>query len=342
MVMRTGKILIQFLIVLTILSVSCRRNPYKVDISGIKVDLKIKRLEMDLFTINPTEIKSKVPFLKEKYDGFMRYFGYVINIGEINDSTWGDGLQRFCTDKLNNEVYASTAGAYPDMNNIEKDLRTAFCYYAYHFPGKQIPGVYTCITGFNNSIIVGDSVLGIGLDKYLGSASRFYTQLQIYKYQTAKMNSYNIVPDCMYAWATSEWSYKEIGYQTDNVLAEMIHEGKLLYFVKSMLPDTKENLIFGFSDSQMKFCHSNEGQMWQYLIEHNLLFNTEQLTRRKLTGDAPFTTYFSKESPGRAVIWTGFRIVESYMRNSKGTTLEKLMKETDIQGILEKSKYSPK
>ena len=36
--------------------VSCKKNPYKVNISSIKVDIEIKRLEKDLFTLNPDEI----------------------------------------------------------------------------------------------------------------------------------------------------------------------------------------------------------------------------------------------------------------------------------------------
>jgi hypothetical protein len=156
------------------------------------------------------------------------------------------------------------------------------------------------------------------------------------------MNHWNIVPDCMYGWASSEWSYKDTGYPVDNVLSEMVHEGKLLYFVRCMLPETDDNIIFGFTVDQMKFCKNNEDQMWQYLIENNLLFKTEQLTKRKLTGEAPFTSYFSKESPGRAAVWIGFRIVESYMRKTRENSLEDLMRNTDIQGILDKARYAPK
>lgn len=320
---------------------SCRNNHFRINVSHIDVNVKIKRLEQDLFTINPGNIIDSIGFLKNKYDGFLKYFSYVINIGEMGDSLWKEGLSNFCTDKMNNEVYRTTIEIFPSLSQLENGITDAYRHYRYYFPSKRIPGVFTCICGFNNSIITGDSVLGIGLDRYLGQDCKYYKQLGIYKYQMARMAGDHILPDCMYGWASSEWDFKNVGYTQSNVLTDMIHEGKLLYFVKCMIPDTPDDLIFGFTPGQLKFCRNNEGLMWQYLVEHNLLFSTDNLTRRKLTGESPFTTYFSSESPGRAAAWIGFKIVESYMAKNRYVTLEKLMQETDIQGILENARYRP-
>ena len=76
-----------------------------------------------------------------------------------------------------------------------------------------------------------------------------------------------------------------------------------------MLPDEPDEIIFGFATEEMEFCRNNELRMWQYLIEHDLLFSTEQFEITKLTDEAPFTAYFTKESPGRAANWIGFRII---------------------------------
>jgi hypothetical protein len=124
-------------------------------------------------------------------------------------------------------------------------------------------------------------------------------------------------------------------------MTEMIHQGKLRYFEKCMLPEVNDSIIFGFTGSQLNFCRKNEDQMWQYIIEHNLLFSTDRFVIRKLTDEAPFTSFFSSESPGRAAIWIGFRIVESYMMKNRGVTLEELMNNYDVQFILEKARYSP-
>jgi hypothetical protein len=331
-----------FLILFMPLLWSCRSDHYRINTSSVSVSIEIKRLEQDLFETDPGQIYVSIPVLKEKYGDFFQIFSYVINAGNINDSTFADLLVRFCTDKLNNEVYTSVMQHYPDINSIKKEFEDAFSHYKWYFPDKKVPAVYTCITGFNNSIITSDSVLAIGLERYLGRDCEYYPHLEIYSYMAAKMNSWNIVPDCMFGWAASRWDFNSMKYTADNALTEIIHEGKLKYFEKCMLPRVNDTILFGFTSDQMKFCRNNESQMWQYLIAKDLLFSTDQFIIRKLTGEAPFTSYFTNESPGRASVWIGFRIVESYMRKNKNASLNELMNNTDIQGILGEAKYDPK
>ena len=314
-------ILIFLLSCMTFLITCCKRNPYKINTSSISVDIELNRLERDLFTIEPEEISANIPILEKKYGNFLQMFSYVINTGDVNDPSFGDLLVRFCTDKLNNEVYSAVLAQYPDNKSIKEGLEEAFRHYLWYYPAKKIPAVFTCITGFNNSIITGDSVIGIGLDRYLGIDCEYYRQLDIYRYLRARMNSYNIVPDCIYAWGKTDWDFEDMKYPAANVISEIIHEGKLKYFEKCMLPDINDTIIFGFTSDQMKFCRNNERQMWQYLVEYDLLFSTDQFIIRKLTGEAPFTSYFTNESPGKASVWIGFRIVAP--GTMKRTTFEK-------------------
>ena len=97
----------------------------------------------------------------------------------------------------------------------------------------------------------------------------------------------------------------------------------------------------GFSEDQMKWCRMNEKNMWVYLIEHKLLYDTNYMTINKLIQDGPFTTFFPRESPGRAATWLGLQIVTSYMNNFPDVILSELMKETDYQKILSLSQYDP-
>jgi hypothetical protein len=320
---------------------SCNRNPYVVDLSSVQVDLKIERLEEDLFAVNDLTVQERVPGLIAKYGEFLQLFSYVINTDDINSPSWHIYLSGFINDRMNFEAYGAVEEVFADISDIESDLGKAFSHYRYFFPDKHVPEVYTCITGFNNSIILGDSVIGIGLERYLGPETEFYGRLGIYKYLTYKMDRPFIVPDCMYAWAVTEWDYYAMEYGSDNVLARIIHDGKLYYFVRRMLPEAAEGILFGFTTAQMDFCRNNESQMWEYLVEHDLLFSNDQFVIRKLTGEAPFTSYFTNESPGRAALWIGFRIVEQYMRRNPTVSLADLMEMKDYQKILQGARYSP-
>jgi len=322
-------------------TISCKRDQYKINISGISTDISVKRLEKELFSVDPEDIIGNLPAIKENFKGFLQLFSEVINTGDISDPEFGNYLVSFVTDRQNNEVYTEVMKVFPDTEMIEKGLENAFRHYLYYFPAGKVPDVYTCITGFNNSIITGDSSLGIGLDRYLGAECKYYPRLQIYNYLAARMTPEYVVSDCMFGWGASEWIFSAMNYPSENVLASMIHEGKLRYFQKCMLPEVKDEIIFGFTPAQMNFCRNNEGQMWHSLMENELLFKTDQFTIRKLTGEAPFTSYFTNESPGRAAVWIGFRIVESYMKKNQNISLEELMTGTDIQGMLESARYNP-
>jgi len=339
---------VRFIIILLCISslaliVSCRRSNYKINISGISAGVEIMRLEKDLFTPDPGEIPGIIPILKEKYGSVLQLFSYVINAGDVNDTSYNELLTGFCTDRINNEVYSEVLRKYPDIIRLEEEMEDAFRHYLWYFPDRKVPEIFTCITGFNRSIITvtGSTVLGIGLDGYLGRDCEYYPRLGIYRYVAARMNSYNIVPDCMYTWGKTLWDYEEMRYSAGNAMSEIIHEGKLKYFERCMLPEVNDTILFGFTSDQMEFCINNESQMWQYLVEHDLLFSTDVLTIRKLTGEAPFTSFFTNESPGRAAVWLGFRIVESYMNGNGKKDLQALMDNRDIQGLLEQAKYNP-
>ena len=76
-------------------------------------------------------------------------------------------------------------------------------------------------------------MLGIGLDRYLGSDCEYYAQLGLPQYARNKMHKEKIVSDCMYAWATTEWIFEGAEGASEpsrNVLNHMVYEGKLIYF----------------------------------------------------------------------------------------------------------------
>jgi len=320
---------------------SCRQNRYVVNVNDIEIDLSINRLEKKLFETDPSVLQDRIKELKELYPEFMKILGYVINIGDPDDEAWNSNMVLFATDRQNVEVYNSVRDVFDNRPDIETGLEDAWKHYRYYFPTEPIPSVFTCISGFNNSIIVGDNVIGISLDRYLGAGSEYYTMLGIYNYLRSNMIPEKVVPDCMYGWASSSWDMPSDREAGEKLLNNILHKGRLLYFTRLMTPELPDSLIFGFTGLQMSFCENNEAQMWEYLVEHDLLFSTDQMVIKKLTEDSPFTTYFTSESPGRAANWIGFRIVESYMLRNPDKSLADLMDIGDLSQILELSRYSP-
>ena len=98
--------------------------------------------------------------------------------------------------------------------------------------------------------------------------------------------------------------------------------------------------MFGYTPDQMRWCQNNIAQMWTYLVEKKMLYKTDYLTINKLIAPAPFTSFFTRESPGRAAVWLGYQIIDSYMRHNK-VTLETLLLDNDYQKILAKAKFRP-
>jgi len=326
------------LICLMVLVFSCTRNPLEINVSNVSVDLKIKHLDVDLLKLHQAEMPSALPKLKVSYKEFFDIFTYrMIGIGGSEQENFPALLYAFVSDTLIRNLEPIVAQTI-DTLQLRKDLELAFRHYKYYFPQKEIPVIYTCISGFNQSVVTADRVLGVSLDKYLGVNSPFYARLGLSVYKRKNMHPQKMVPDMMYAWATTEWPKAIEG---NSLLSQMIQEGKGMYFVDAMMPDLADTLKIGFTRRQLDFCKKNEATMWTYLAEHKQLFTTDRMSIKRFMDDGPFTSAFTDESPGRAGVWIGWQIVRSYMKQNNKVKLANLMEMTDYQSILNKSGYQP-
>ena len=331
--------LILLIIFFLLTAAACRKDPYRVDVSGVEVNLKVLRMEQDLFSLPLDSIKSYVPYLQQKYGSFFDLFNYrIIQIGGSDNPVYPDYLLYFLTDQLNNEVYGKVMEVFPDIHWLEEELTDAFKHYRYYFPGKNIPEIVTYVSRFNQSVVTAEGYIGIGLDKYLGTGTAYYKRLGLHSYMIRNMYPRKITSDAVMEWLLSEF---EMNDSVHNLLSEMIYQGQVVYALKCMLPDQPDSLIMGFTAGQLKFCRMNEKQMWEYLVEHKLLFATDRFEINKFTGYGPFTSDFTSASPARAAVWIGWKIVEQYAVRHPELSLAELMEEDNYQRILAASKYNP-
>jgi len=318
--------------------VSCNSSSFDVDVSKINLNVKIQRLEKDLFSIDPDSLQYKIPVLAQKYDDFFDlYTTSIISIGRINEITFLEYLKKFLVDYNMYKDYQAVVKLYPNLSELEEKLELAFRHYKYYFPEKNTPKVFTGISGFNHSIATDSLNLGIFLDKYLGQKHEFYKLLGTPEYMRKRMNPENIVPDCMTAIAQRDFEFKD---SLNNLLSNVIQQGKLIYYTKSMIPTLPDTLLFCYTKKQLKWAEAYENKVWKYIIEKKQLFSTNRLDISKYINDAPFTTFFANNSAPRAGVFVGYKIVKKYMDKTEAT-LPELMMEKDCQMILQKSAYNP-
>lgn len=325
---------------LGIVLLSCNHNRLDdVDTDKIDVSVTVQRFDQDLFAVNPDSIAAEVPALEGEYGNFADlFFEGIIRVGRSTEPQYYTYLARFLTDTMVNNAYHRAQLVFPNLVSLNQSITDAFRRYRYHFPGKTVPKVYSFVSGYNLSVAVGDSLVAIGLDRYLGSDTPQYAMLGIARYMTGKMTPQKIPSDVVKAWLYGEFPFND---SINNLLSNMIYEGELVYITRHLLPDEPETLIHGFTQEQLSWCKKNEKDMWTHLIENKSLFTTNSFDINKFINDAPFTSGFPQESPGRAAVWVGYRIIESFMERNDTISLSDLMGIGDYQKILGMARYKP-
>jgi uncharacterized protein YjaZ len=334
-----GSRLLKFLTVLFTIA-ACSGNKKEVDISAIQIDYKFNRFELDLLQLKPQATPEKVAGLKKKYGVFFKRFNEnIIQIGSADRVDYPTNIGNFIEDAAIGTVYEDVARNFASTEKLSEDFEAALKHYKYYFPNKVIPQVATFISGFNYPVAVTDSVLGIGLDMYLGKQYNYYKLMAMPQYQVDFMDKNYIVTDGMRSWLQTEFETMDAH---NNLLSEMVFQGKLLYALEYILPEAEDSIRMEFTAKQLQWLNQSEAAVWAYFIDKNLFYSTRASENVKYINPAPFTAGMPKESPGRVGMWLGYKIVSSYMKHNSSLSLLDLMQEKDAQKILNKSRYKPK
>jgi len=303
------------------------------------IQIKTYLFYKDLFETPIDSIPNSIPDFIQNYSPFFELFtSNVIHIGYPEEQRCSQLLQQFVADLRMRQIYNEIKTQFADLKPIEAQLQKAISYLAYYFPNKPIPKVYYYHGGFNQSVITTDGIIGIGLDKYLGENYNFYLRLGLPHYQRKKMYKEYIPVDALRYYLYGLFPFET---EHDNVLAHIVYEGKIQFLLDKLLPELHDTLKFGFSNQQLNWCEQSERSMWQYLIDKKMLFSSDLMDIKRYTNDGPFTTSFPRQSPARAAVWLGYRIVKKYMKKNSSVSLHEIMSEKDAQKIIQYSEYNP-
>ncbi|OJU56148.1 MAG: hypothetical protein BGN96_14945 [Bacteroidales bacterium 45-6] len=325
------------LITLFIIFAGCANDSKRL-ISGIQhKEIAIERFDKDFREYLDEKSVSDKQQLTLKYPVLLSAFGKVIvNNPETTKPGFFQSLDKYFSDTTLLKIYDDAVKKFDNVEKIENELSLANEHLWSIYPGKQLPRLSMHVSGFKQNVIVTDSVISLSIDKYLGSDYPIYKDF-FYDYQRAQMKPEFVVRDYLKAYIISNLLPES---KTQDLVSAMIREGKCLYAISQLLPDTDPESLIGYNGKQLKWCKNNERAVWRGTIERKFLYNTEYLIISKYMDDAPYTSLISPLSPGKIGAWMGLQIVESFVAKNPKVRIPEIM-QMDEHKLLELSKYVP-
>lgn len=321
-------------VLIIFLVVSCgKENRWDVELPHEKVDLKITDISKDFFDSNIplAEVQAKYPF----------FF-----LDSVSNDVWEEQRKH----PFERAVYDSVTDVFKRYGKLESDLENLFTYYKYYFPQQTIPQIYTFSSTLQENIfypvIYGarEGLMFIALDGFLGSDNQLYKQqtaIKVYDYMVQNMNPENVAPSVVQAIGLEIVPFN---IRQQAFVDLMIDEGKKLILADALLPQTADELKIGYTKEQLEWVKANEGDIWNYFVEQNMIFDTDKSLRERFLQPAPFSKFLNEietDSPGRVGVWMGWQICRKYLDENPDVTLEQFINQ-DTQLIFKESKYKPK
>lgn len=227
----------------------------------------------------------------------------------------------------------------PSTDSISKALGIIRSNLHNMLPKIKWPEINAITSTYNQSIYVGDSLLLIGLNHYLGEDYEGYSRFESYQRRTKTTS--HLPYDILEAILLTNYHYKPS--DDDIVLNHILYNGAIAYTLKNCIESAAMNEILGCTPTQLSWLNKNEDKIWQTMIERQLLFSTDTNLAKTLNKPSPSCSIIHPDAPGRVGRYIGLRIVESYMQNNPNTHYEHLVSPEfyNSQQSLIDANYSP-
>ncbi len=327
--------------------IGCRSGTKTPDVSNININIHVERFDQDFFAIDTNRTEAGLLELARQYPYFINDFAVnILGTGSLSDTSAQafSICRRFISsympvkDSLDRSF--SVAGG---MKPVEQGLRKGFQYVHYYFPKYNLPPKVVAYIGPFDApgVAMTRYTLAIGLQLYAGKQFPFYLSAQGQElfpvYISRRFEPLYVVPNCMKAIVEDLFPDQSQG---KNLIEQMIEKGKNWWLLNKLLPETTDSLITGYTQKQLSWCESNEGQIWNFFLDQNLFSPDPDLIKNYI-GDAPNTQGMPDSSPGNIGQWVGWRIIQKYASLHSDLSPEQLMK-TPAKLIFDEVKYKPR
>jgi hypothetical protein len=325
------------IIFLSFVIASCSGDKLDVDVSNVEVDLKFERFEKEMFEGSTPEEMAKInQNLIEKGGELYEFYVYeMLRAGSVYDDSIGTLLSFYVNDSMMQMMMEDLETEFSDFNVVEEQLTDVFKRLKYHLPNSPQPNKIITYNGaFTFGVVSTDSVIGIGLDMYLGAQNRLVREIRFPQYMKEKMNRDYLSLDVAQSWLMTNVLGDDQG---ETFLSSMIYYGKLRYILKALLPKSEDHIIMRYNPEEYDFAVASEFEIWEYLIEMNWIYSIDMKVKLRFFEEAPSTVGIDG-SPGRIGQFMGWQMVKQYMDANEDVTIEQLLLETNEAKILKEYK----
>lgn len=262
----------------------------------------------------------------------------VLGLGTVNSPNVSERIRDYYKDTVLIQVMNDVSERYKDLSRLEEDFTKAFHRLKKRLPDLVVPKIYTQISALNQSVVVGDSLLGISLDKYLGEDYPIYKRYY-YAFQRKTMNPERILPDCLTFYLVSQYPFTwEWKHRT--LFDVMMYRGKIAWTVEKALDaDGSGKVAFGYTADDIKWCAKKGPDVWKVMMSRHYMESMDPMMIRGFTTTDPNRFLEEENIPSGIGTWMGMQIIDRYMKQHKDVTIEQLLQTTDYHSILNNTKF---
>jgi hypothetical protein len=293
---------------------ACQQDPYKVDVDNSQLKITYQNLDSAFRYAHVNQQRKLITqLLKSDFDLTQFCFPYALQVSTKTDSAFLNDLQHTYAHPFNKQVFGALDQRSQWRLKTFKQIALALKRLHILAPKIDLPSsVYFTYSQFAASAYASPKNIVIGQERYLGPSHPLIAQLpaqQFYDWIKEGMAPQFATSDALLAWLSTN----TLKATDENLASEMLRWGKLIAILEIISPEVKLQQHLRYAEADLNWALKAERGFWEYLVEQQLLFKTDQELHMNMLNEGPYTIGLPQESPDRMGRFLGYRIVKQYI-----------------------------
>ena len=302
------------LLALLCLLFACQQDPYEVDTDQVSITFQALNLDSTLRAQPVQKLSQYIGALRKQDREALEFcLPYALQIPLKPDSALRSAFQTNVNNPFNRQAYASLDTLQNWRKQVHAELTAAFKRLKVLAPALPRPKqLYFAYTQFAASAYCSEKTIVIGQERYLGPQHpviQLLPEQQFYQWIKNGLAPQYASTDALLVWLSTQL----IKETDENFASEMIRWGKLLAILDVLLPEQSIATKLRYNQKAYEWAVASEAKFWEYLVEQQLLFKTDQELNMNLLNEGPYSIGLPQESPDRMGRFLGYQIVKQYM-----------------------------